>query len=172
MTSPTRSMAVLTVLAVALMGVYTGFTTFARDLAFTSARTELSFWGRDRYQPEANTVERTGQSIDALLQGAPGNPEYLGLQASYAAWQAYWSENRDERAGFNGQAVRSQYKALQSRPAHRHSWSKMVEYASRTTTGEAMLVDARAHLQALSVARVAPPLSSTPSEPQPHPHPI
>jgi hypothetical protein len=149
----------------ALMGVYTGFTTFAQDLAFSSARTELSFWGSDRYQPEPNTIERTGQSIDALLQGAPGNPEYLGLQANYAAWQAYWSENRDERAGFNGQAVQSQYKALQSRPAHRHSWSKMVEYASRTATGEAMLIDARDHLQALSVARVAPTLSSTPAEP-------
>ena len=169
MTSPTRSMAVppvlLVVLAMALMGVYTGFTTFAQDLAFSSARTELSFWGSDRYQPEPNTIERTGQSIDALLQGAPGNPEYLGLQANYAAWQAYWSENRDERAGFNGQAVQSQYKALQSRPAHRHSWSKMVEYASRTATGEAMLIDARDHLQALSVARVAPTLSSTPAEP-------
>jgi hypothetical protein len=159
----------LVVLAVALMGAYTSFATFARDLAFTSARTELSFWGRDRYQPEPNTIRRTGRSIDALLQAAPTNPEYLGLQASYAAWQAYWSESRNERAGFNGQAVQSQYKALQSRPAHRHSWSKMVEYASRTTTGEAMLIDARARLQALSVAGVPPPLSSTPTEPQPHP---
>jgi hypothetical protein len=146
--------------ALALMGAYTGFTTFTQDLAFTAARTELSFWGRDSYQPEAGTIERIGQSIDALLQGAPGNPQYLGLQASYAAWQAYWAENTGERASFNSEAVQSQYQALQSRPAHRHSWAKMVEYASRTTTGEAMLIEAQARLRTLSVARVSPSLSA------------
>jgi len=176
-------MAVLPVVfaaALALMGAYTGFITFTQDLAFTGAQTELSFWGRDGYQPEAGTIARTGQSIDALLQGAPGNPEYLGLQASYATWQAYWAENTDERASFNAQAVQSQYKGLQSRPAHRHGWTKMVEYASRTTTGEPMLIAAQAHLRALSVARVPPSLSAPvqqleqQQEPQPElqSHPI
>ncbi len=78
------------ILALALVGAYRGFTTFAQDLAFTNAQTELSFWGSDSYQPEPETIKYTGQTIDALLQNAPGHPEYLGLQANYAAWQAYW----------------------------------------------------------------------------------
>jgi hypothetical protein len=137
------------ILALALVGAHRGFTTFAQDLAFTNAQTELSFWGSDSYQPEPETIKYTGQTIDALLQNAPGHPEYLGLQANYAAWQAYWSKNRNNRASFNSQAVQSQHKALQSRPAHRHSWSKMVEYAARASTGEAILQQARARLQAL-----------------------
>jgi hypothetical protein len=146
------------ILALALVAAYTGFTTFAQDLAFTNAQTELSFWGSDSYQPEPETIKYTGQTIDALLQHAPGHPEYLGLQANYAAWQAYWATGTMERASYNQQAVRSQYKALQSRPAHRHSWTKLVEYASRTTTGEAVLNEAKAHLQALTVAEAPAPL--------------
>jgi len=137
------------ILVLALVAAYTGFTTFAQDLAFTNAQTELSFWGRDNYQPEPKTIKHTGQAIQALLQSAPRHPEYRGLQASYAAWLSYWSENMDERAGFNSQAVQSQYIALQSRPAHRHSWTKMVEYADHASTGEAIRQQAQARLAAL-----------------------
>jgi hypothetical protein len=137
------------ILALALVAAYTGFTTFAQDLAFTNAQTELSFWGSDSYQPEPKTIELTGRTIDALLQNAPGHPEYLGLQANYAAWQAYWATDTIERVSFSQQAVQSQHAALQSRPAHRHSWSKMVEYASRASDGEVMLQQAQARLRAL-----------------------
>ena len=147
-TSPSRLIAA-PILVLALVAAYTGFTTFAQDLAFTNAQTELGFWGRDSYQAEPKTIKLTGQTIDALLQSAPGHPEYLGLQANYAAWRAYWATDTMERASYNRQAVQSQHKALQSRPAHRHSWSKMVEYAARANSGEAMLQQAQARLQAL-----------------------
>ena len=147
-TSPARLMAA-PVLALALVAAYTGFTLVAQDLAFTNAQTELSFWGRDKYQPEPKTIKYTGQRIDALLRNTRWHPEYLSLQANYAAWQAYWATDAMERASFNRQAMQSQHKALQSRPAHRHSWSKMVEYAARASSGEAMLQQAQARLQAL-----------------------
>ena len=147
-TSPSRLIAA-PILVLALVAAYTGLTTFAQDLAFTNTQTELTFWGRDSYQPEPETIKYTGQAIDALLQNAPGHPEYLGLQANYAAWRAYWATDTIERVSFSQQAVQSQHAALQSRPAHRHGWSKMVEYASRASDGEVMLQQAQARLRAL-----------------------
>lgn len=147
-TSPAQLMAI-PILALALVGAHRGFTTFRQDLVFTSAQTELSFWGRDTYQPEPKTISHTGQAIGALLQDAPGHPEYLGLQANFAAWQAYWAKDPIERASFSLQAVQNQKAALQSRPAHRHSWAKMVEYASRTRGGGDMRDTAQARQEAL-----------------------
>ena len=152
-TSPAKLMAV-PILALALVGAHRGLVTFRQDLAFTNAQTELSFWGRDTYQPESKTIRHTGHTIGTLLQDAPGHPEYLGLQANFAVWQAYRAKDPIERASFSRQAVQSQGAALQSRPAHRHSWSKMVEYASRATAGEAMLQQARARLQALQANKI------------------
>ena len=152
-TSPARQMAVrltsILALLLAMVGAYTGFATFQQDLAFTTLQTELSFWGRDNYQPEPRTIKRTGQRIDVLLQKAPGHPDYRGLQATCGAWQAYWASDRDGRASLSQRAVQSQYAALESRPAHRHSWLKMVEYASRTRNGEALRLEAQARLKAL-----------------------
>jgi hypothetical protein len=146
--SPARLMAAA-LLLLALLGVYAGVVTFQQDLAFTAAQTEISFWGRDNYQPEPKIIKHTGHTIDTLVQQAPLHPEYLGLGAKYDAWQAYWAIEPDERANFNEKAVQSQYKAMLSRPAHRQGWSMMLEYASRTGDGAAMLTAAQARLQAL-----------------------
>jgi hypothetical protein len=139
-------------LVLAVVVAYAGFTTAREDLANARAQAEISFWGRGEYQPEPHTIERTGRTIEALLRQAPAHPEYLALQASYSGWRAYWEHDPERQADFAQQAVSSQYAALESRPAHRHSWSKMVEYASRTTTGEAMRVAAQARQQALQRA--------------------
>jgi hypothetical protein len=147
--SPARIMTV-PLLLLALLGVYAGIITFQQDLAFTAAQTEISFWGRDNYQPELKTIKHAGHTIDTLLQQAPLHPEYLGLSAKYEAWQAYWTSEPDERVSFNQGAVQSQYKAMLSRPAHRQGWSMMLDYASRTGDGEAMLSKAQARLQALA----------------------
>jgi hypothetical protein len=136
-------------LALVMVGVYTAFNSVQLNLAFTEARTELSFWGRGEYQPDAGTIEHTGDTIDALLRKDPDHPEYLALQASYSLWRAYWMQDMDERENLIQQAVSSQYSALKSRPSHRHSWSKMIEYASRTVDGEAMRDRARRQHEAL-----------------------
>jgi hypothetical protein len=140
----------LVILAIALAGAYAGFTRFTQNLAFTAAETEVSFWGRERYQPQATTIKRTGHGIESLLQSAPNDPQYLGLQATYFAWRGYWTDNMDMRTSFNTRALQSQYQGLQARPAHRHSWLKLIEYASRSTSAEAMVIEAQARLQALS----------------------
>jgi len=137
-------------LLLALLGVYAGVVTFQQDLAFTAVQTEISFWGRENYQPEPKIIRHTGHTIDTLLQQAPLHPDYLGLGAKFDAWQAYWAIDPDERANFNQTAVQSQYKAMLSRPAHRQGWSMMLEYASRTEDSEAMLATAQARLQALA----------------------
>jgi hypothetical protein len=142
----------LVILVIALTGAYAGFTSFTQNLTFTRAETEVSFWGREGYQPLTTTIKRTGHGIESLLQNAPNHPQYLGLQATYFAWRGYWEDNNmDNRASFNTQAVQSQYQGLQSRPAHRHSWLKLLEYASRSSSGEAMAIEAQDRLQALSL---------------------
>lgn len=141
-------------LLLAVLGAYTGFTAVQHDLAFTGAQTELGFWGQGSYQPEATTIVRTGQTIDALLASDPMHPEYLGLEANYAAWRGYWAEELAVREEYNQRARDRQYSALKSRPAHRHSWNKMVEYASRTGGGEALRQQAQARVQALQANQI------------------
>jgi hypothetical protein len=137
------------VLFVALAATWQAASLLQQNLAFTKAQTEVGFWGRGEYQPESSTIENTGRRINTLVQRSPGHPEYLGLQANYATWRGYWAQDMEERMAFSLQAMASQKSALQTRPAHRHSWSKMVEYAARTSTGEAAQIAAQAHLQAL-----------------------
>lgn len=127
-----------------------GLRLFQQDLAFTGAETELSFWGRETYHPLQPTIQRTGQTIDALVQSSPQHPSYLELQAYYLSWLGYWSADVEERLSFNDQSLQTQYRALQARPANRQSWIKMVEYSSRTVGGEAMLAQAQARVSALS----------------------
>ena len=149
-----RLLMALPVLVLTAFAILQAATLFQQSLSFTRAQTEISFWGRSDYQPGQATIERTGQSIAAQLQIAPENPEYLALQANYAQWRAYWARGMVDQPRFAGLAVDSQYAALQSRPAHRHSWSKMVEYAAGSTTGEAMLHKAEARLRELQPERI------------------
>jgi hypothetical protein len=136
-------------LLLVLTFVYCGNSLFVQDLAYTRAQTELSFWGRGNYQPTPQVVRDTSQTLDALLESAPRHPEYLELHALYSAWQAYWTQDLLARDTLNGQAAARQYRALMSRPAHRQGWSKMVEYASRVSTGESMFQLAQDRLVSL-----------------------
>jgi hypothetical protein len=42
-----------------------------------------------------------------------------------------------------------QQASLISRPAHRHSWTKLIEYSERTRGSEALIAQARAGLKGL-----------------------
>jgi uncharacterized iron-regulated membrane protein len=145
--APVRPIAVL-LLLLALTGSYLGFDTLVQDLAYTRADTEIGYWGRGNYQPTPQAILETGQTLQALLERAPHHPEYLELQARYAAWQAYWSRDMRTRDALILDAVTSQHRALLSRPAHRHGWSKMVEYAS-SSSDEAVLLLAQKRLESL-----------------------
>ena len=140
----------LALMALALVGVWQGVDTLRRDIAFTTAQTEVSFWGRGSYRPEPETIILTQQTLDELLSGAPANPEYLAMQANYAAWQGYWTEDFREAQAFGLEAVDAQHAALESRPAHRQGWAKMVEYASRLHDGKPMRQEAKARVNALT----------------------
>jgi len=132
-----------------LAGIYFGFATLAQDLAYTRAETELSFWGRDNYQPTPPAILATGQTLRALVQRAPRHPDYLALQARYIAWQAYWSADVPASDALRRAAVTSQHRSLLSRPAYRLGWSIMVEYASNANSGEEVLSLAQQRLEAL-----------------------
>jgi hypothetical protein len=142
----------LLLLAVALTGVIQATKLFSQELLFTRAQTELSFWGRGSYRPEPASILGTEQALHKLLSGAAANPEYLALQANYAAWQGYWAEDFQVAQQFGREAVDTQFAALQSRPAHRHGWAKMVEYASRIQNGKPMRTLAQARVKALASA--------------------
>ena len=144
----TRPVAAL-VLLLALTGVYSGFDMLVQDLAYTRADTELSFWGRDDYQPKASAILDTGQTLQALVQSAPRHPDYLELQGRYSAWQAYWSEDVPASDALRREAVTSQHRSLLSRPAYRLGWSIMVEYAANANSSEALLRLAQQRLESL-----------------------
>ena len=124
---------------------------FYQDLLFTDVETELGFWGREAYHPTHATIEYTGQQLDRLLERAPADPRYLALLANYAAWRGYWAEDLAQGEQFNRRAVQAQYAGLESRPAHRHSWSKMLQYTSQIQDGKAMRATAQARLQVLQL---------------------
>ena len=105
-------------LVLSLVLTWQGWGAVRRDLVFTAAETEVSFWGRGNYLPTAATRERTGRQLDTLLAVAPDHPEYQMLAASYYAWQAYWSEDPVTEQYFTGLAEQAREKAHQSRPAY------------------------------------------------------
>ena len=140
------------VLLLALTASFHAATLLRQDLLFTGVEAELGFWGREDYHPRPATIQRTEQQLSRLLGRAPADPQYLALLANYAAWRGYWAEDPQRRQQFNRQAVLAQYGALESRPAHRHSWTKMLQYASRIQDGKPMRATAQARLQALQIA--------------------
>ena len=91
---------------------------FHQDLAFTAVETEVSFWGRVDYQPDAQTRERVGKTLEGLLKEVPSHPGYLMLAASYYAWQAHWAETPELKYDYNRRAEAAKNAARQSRPAH------------------------------------------------------
>lgn len=132
---------------------------FVDSLAFTRAETEVGFWGRGEYHPRESSIRDAIRTVDDVLASQPGHPDYLELSANAAAWLAYWAESIDSRAYYSQQAIVSQYSALRSRPAHRHSWAKMIEYSSRAPGNEALAEMAQQKLDALmanSIVRVDP----------------
>jgi hypothetical protein len=118
-------------------------TLFRLDLAFTVAETELSFWGRDGYQPTEATRARISGELDTLLQRAPIHPDYLALAAYHQAWQSYREDDPTIAQAYALRAVNTQFLAQQNRPAYRQGWAKMVGYARRAGDDEGAAALAR-----------------------------
>ncbi len=125
-----RSLAVAAFLA-AIAVAWQSATLFRLDLAFTATETEVSFWGRDNYQPTGATREHTDQALEALLAAAPDHPDYLALAAYQEAWRAYSSYDPALAHMHALRAMNLQFLAQESRPAYRQGWVKLVEYARR-----------------------------------------
>lgn len=123
--------AALAALVLALTGVWQSATLFRLNLAFTSAETELSFWGRGKYQATEATRRRISHAMGELLAAAPGHPDYLALAAYHDAWLAYREDDPTLARPYALRAMKTQYLAQQSRPAYRQGWVKLVEYARR-----------------------------------------
>ena len=105
-------------LLLALTMVWQGLALLQRDLAFTAAETEVSFWGREDYQPTQATIARTGRQLEALLARAPEHPEYQLLAASYYAWRAWWADDAELEAQYTRMGQQAREIARQSRPAY------------------------------------------------------
>ena len=144
-----RGLMVSSVLLVALLMVFSGIRHAYLDLIYTSADTELSFWGREKYQPTANTVGQTMQQLKLLLHHSPHHPDYLARQAYFLSWQGFFSSDVSTRLDFNSSALATQQQAMRHRPAYRQGWIEVVEYASRATGGAQALAEAQARLNDL-----------------------
>ncbi len=126
-----KSIGATALLLLTLFGVSRAASLIAQDWQFTGARTEVSFWGRGDYQPSFKAVRNTGLVLDRLLQASPAQPAYLSVRANSFAWRAYWSQDPKLELELAQEAVRHQRAALQSRPAHLQSKTKLIEYESR-----------------------------------------
>ena len=130
-------------LGTAAVVVYLAAGTFTRDLAFTELETEVSFWGRGEYHPEVATVEGVSRSLESLLQLRPSHPDFLALQASVFAWQAYWSKGSVAADSYAIAAVDAQHASLVSRPAFLPGWGNLATYAARVQGQEDLIVLAK-----------------------------
>ena len=119
-------------LLLALALVWQGLNLFQRDLAFTAAETEVSFWGRGEYQPAERTRAATGRAVENLVAAAPAQPDYLSLAASYYAWRAWWAGEAAAESAYNAQALAARYAAQQSRPAYRQGWEALADHVARS----------------------------------------
>jgi hypothetical protein len=145
----TRWLAIAPFVLVLLVCVYQALITLQHNLSFTRLEAEVSFWGRDNYQPTPAIRERTEQSLAWLVAAAPGHPGYLTLRANQLAWESYWAADKVSRTTRAQSAYQMQLNALQHRPAHRQDWAKLVKYAYGLVNGEALTKSARARQQAL-----------------------
>jgi hypothetical protein len=147
--------------ALAITVAWQSATLFRLDLAFTATETELSFWGRDGYQPTDAARARIGKELDTLLERAPAHPDYLALAAYHHTWQAYREDDPTIAQVYALQAVNAQFAAQQNRPAYRQGWAKMVGYARRAGSDEgsaALVLLAQQRLDVLeSAVAEAPP---------------
>ena len=105
-------------LLLAVTITWQGLALLQRDLAFSAAETEVSFWGREGYQPTEATIARTGRQLEALLARAPEHPEYQLLAASYYAWRAWWADDAELEAQYTRMGQQAREIARQSRPAY------------------------------------------------------
>lgn len=121
----------LPLLLVAVLCVLHAGNFFSQDLQYTQAQTEVSFWGREGYVPTSETIGQTSHTIESLLQNSPAHPGYLSLQANSYAWQSYWALDERTTMHYAELARKSQGLALQSRPVHPLSQTKMLEYTAR-----------------------------------------
>lgn len=144
-----RLFLVTPLLLLALLLMVGGARQVCFDLAYTRVDTELSFWGRKNYTPTENTIAHTGVTLAWLLHHRPEHPDFLARRAYFFSWQGFFTAEPSARLELNQQAVDAQHLALRGRPAYRQGWIKMIEYASRTTGGAAMLAQAQSRLNAL-----------------------
>ncbi|MFT5334841.1 MAG: hypothetical protein ACJASY_002562 [Halioglobus sp.] len=105
---------------------------FNGNLKFIDVETEVSFWGRGSYQPDQETIERTTRSVESLIEDSEEHPSYHNLNASILAWMAYWEVDSMARERCVQQSIAAQTQAIESRPAHRQSWLKLIEYLANT----------------------------------------
>jgi len=148
---PFRTVSVVAILVLCLLSLFSGWRMFTQDIQYRRLVTEVGFWGREGYTPTASVLEATARDLDTLLKQSPVQPDYLSLRATVYSWQAHGSEDIDERIVLGNRAMQAQYASLQARPAHRHTWLKMVQYASRATTGAPNLALAEERLQRLGL---------------------
>ena len=146
-----------TALAIGLWLAWDSADVLRQDLAFTVARTEVGFWGRDDYQPTSSTRASAEASLAALLASAPAHPDYLTLAANLYAWQAFWAEQPALRRDYRLRSVQAQYAAQKSRPAYRQGWQKIIGYAAATEVTEAWLLLAEQRLAVLAAGAVSVP---------------
>lgn len=124
---------------------------FSGNLIFTAAETEVSFWGRGSYQPDQKIVEQTSRSVESLIEDSEQHPSYHSLNASVLAWIAYWEADNIARERFVQQTIATQARAIESRPAHRQSWLKLIEYLANTNNSGETEVWARGRLADLQI---------------------
>lgn len=127
----TRKWVAVATLVLAMLAAFEAAKMIRLNLLFTQAQTEIGFWGRAAYHPDEQTQLYVQRTLQTLLQANPDHPDYLTLHAHQLSWLSYWNLDDEESGRFSQAALVAQNSALISRPAHRHSRAKMIEYKAR-----------------------------------------
>ena len=117
MASAPRLLLALPAMALAVWMAVAGARWVFLDLTYAATEAELSFWGRETYQPTRIKVSLAERRLARLLQHQPANPNYQALQAYFWSWQGFFSTDMDQRLTFNQRAVDAQYAAATPPPA-------------------------------------------------------
>ncbi|TGD73107.1 hypothetical protein E4634_12565 [Mangrovimicrobium sediminis] len=127
--------------------------TASTDLRLAPLATEVSFWGRDGYQPSPSRREQVAAGLSALREESPDHARLLTVSAARLDREARWATDTVESERLRDAAVTMQRRALGARPAHGQGWRMLIQYSPAGPRGEATRREAFEQLQTLRAGR-------------------
>jgi hypothetical protein len=92
--------------------------------------TQLSFWGRDDYQPTEQVRNKTYRQARQLAESLPVDPDRLALAAYAQNWAWYFEKDPSLALQHAEAALSWQQQVVVMRPASIGDWATLARYAA------------------------------------------